>query len=81
MLWPVYDCTKNAWFGAKLGGTDPMGKNAFDVSMALVYDPNRRLVWTVDANGQLSVLRFAPKTADLADLNQLPAPSDAPKAQ
>jgi hypothetical protein len=67
-VWPLYDCDKNAWFGAELSGDDPLGKNPFDVSLGVVYDPNRKLVWTVDTNSQLTVLRLDPKTAGLAEM-------------
>jgi len=62
-VWPVYDCEKNAWFGGELSGADPLGKEAFSVNLGMVYDPNRKLVWAVDANSALSALRFSPKVA------------------
>jgi hypothetical protein len=67
-LWPVYDCEKNAWFGATLAGIDPLGKSDFDVSLGVVYDPNRKLVWAVGQNSELTVLRFDPKAAGLVEL-------------
>ena len=60
-LWPLYDCATNAWLGMELKGADPIGKKAFNNSMGLMYDPNRRLVWAV---GQYSHVR-----ADETDLN------------
>jgi hypothetical protein len=67
-VWTVYDCGKNTWFGAELGGADPLGKAGFSVSLGVVYDPNRRLVWAVGQNSELSVLRFDPKAAALLEL-------------
>ncbi|HZZ78338.1 MAG TPA: kelch repeat-containing protein [Gemmataceae bacterium] len=59
-LWALYDCGKNAWFGAELPGADPIGKgtqaNTFNNSMGLMYDPNRKLVWAVGQNSHVHVL-------------------------
>jgi hypothetical protein len=68
LLWPLYDCAKNAWFGAELAGADPVGKGKFNNSMGLMYDPGRKLVWAVGQNGHLAVLRFDPKQATLHSL-------------
>ena len=64
-LWPLYDCAKNAWFGVELAGTDPVGKRKFNNSMALMYDPTRKLIWAVGQNGRLFVLRFNRSQAKL----------------
>lgn len=45
--WPMYACAANAWLGIELKGADPVGKKAFNNSMGLQYDPNRRLIWAV----------------------------------
>jgi hypothetical protein len=63
LLWPLYDCARNAWFGVELGGTDPVGKGRFNNSMGLMYDPGRRLVWAVGQNNEVFVLRFDPGRA------------------
>jgi hypothetical protein len=68
LVWPLYDCAKNAWLGAELAGADPVGKGQFNNSMGLMYDPVRKLVWAVGQNGQLFVLRFDPKQAKLHPL-------------
>ena len=68
LLWPLYDCAKNAWWGAKLAGTDPVGKGSFNNSMGLMFDPGRQLVWAVGQNGHLFVLRFDAKQATLHPL-------------
>jgi len=61
--WPMYDCATNTWMGIKLKGVDPVGKKAFNNSMGLVYDPNRRLVWAVGQYSQVHVLRLDKKAA------------------
>jgi hypothetical protein len=68
LLWPLYDCAKNAWFGAELAGSDPVGKGKFNNSMGLMYDPGRELVWAVGQNGHLFVLRFDPNQVKLHSL-------------
>lgn len=67
-LWLLYDCGKNAWFGAELGGADPIGKGSFNNSMGLMYDPNRQLVWAVGQNSHVHVLRLDSKSVKLAEL-------------
>jgi hypothetical protein len=61
-LWVLYDCGKNAWFGLDLRGADPIGKgtggSAFNNSMGLMHDPNRKLVWAVGQNSHVHVLRL-----------------------
>jgi hypothetical protein len=69
LLWPLYDCAKNAWFGAALAGADPVGKGKFNNSMGLMVDPGRQLVWAVGQNGHRVVLRFDPKQAKLHPLH------------
>ena len=70
--WALYDCAKNAWFGAELTGLDPIGKgtgsNAFNNSMGLMYDPNRKLIWAVGQNGHVHVLRLEPASVTLREL-------------
>jgi hypothetical protein len=67
-LWPVYDCEKNAWFGAELAGADPVGKGAFNVSLGLMYDANRKLVWAFGQRSEVTVLRFDRAAAKLTEL-------------
>src|SRR5262249_13708552 len=40
--WLAYDCAKNAWLGLKLAGPDVIGKQVFNNSVGLLYNPNRR---------------------------------------
>jgi hypothetical protein len=67
-LTPLYDCEKNAWFGAELGGTDPVGKSTNSHFGSAMYDPKRKLVWAVNNACQIFVLKFDPKTAKLQKL-------------
>jgi hypothetical protein len=67
-LWLLYDCGKNAWFGAELAGADPIGKGVFNNSMGLMYDPNRKLVWAVGQNSHVHVLRLDAGTLKLHEL-------------
>jgi hypothetical protein len=67
-LWLLYDCGKNAWFGAELSGADPISKGAFNNSMGLMYDPNRKLVWAVGQNSHVHVLRFDSRSVKLHEL-------------
>lgn len=62
VLWPAYDCAKNAWLGLELGGDDPVGKGAFNNSMGLMVDANRKLIWAVGQNSHVHVLRLDRKT-------------------
>ncbi|MGA2619964.1 MAG: kelch repeat-containing protein [Thermoguttaceae bacterium] len=60
-LWPLYDCRKNAWFGVRLGGEGPIGKDGSMVSLGLMYDPARKLVWAVDQTNRVFVLKLDPQ--------------------
>ena len=58
-LWLAYDCAKNAWVGIPLAGDDPIGKKgAFNNSMGLMYDPNRKVVWAVGQHSQVYALKL-----------------------
>ncbi len=58
-LWMAYDCAKNAWVGLPLAGEDPIGKKgAFNNSMGLMYDPNRKMVWAVGQHSQVYALKL-----------------------
>jgi hypothetical protein len=62
-VWPMFDCAANTWLGIDLKGADPVGKKAFNNSMGLMYDPNRRLVWAVGQYSQVHVLKLDAKGA------------------
>src|SRR5262249_42032512 len=68
LLWPAYDCVKNAWVGLDLGGEDPVGKGTFNNSMGLMVDPHRKLVWAVGQNSHVHVLRLDRKTVRAEEL-------------
>lgn len=72
MLMLIYDCAKNRWLGADLGGTNPVGrrgkKAAFNNSVGLAYDPQRKLIWSLGQRSQVTVLKFDPETAGLVEL-------------
>jgi len=48
-------------------GADPIAKGAFNNSMGLVYDPNRKLIWAVGQNSHVHVVRLAPDKADVEE--------------
>jgi hypothetical protein len=68
-LWPLYDCEKNAWSGVALGGDDPLAKTPH-YDLGLMYDPQRKLIWTTDAVNRVHVLKLDAKTAVLQKLEQ-----------
>ena len=67
-LWLLYDCRQNAWFGVTLAGTGPIGKDGSMVSLGLMYDPTRQLVWAVDQTNRVFVLKFDPRAGLLKKL-------------
>ena len=69
-LWPMYDCATNAWVGVDLKGADPVGKKAFNNSMGLMYDPNRRLIWAVVQYSHVHVLRLDLKAGQVRSLKE-----------
>jgi Galactose oxidase, central domain len=73
LLWLFYDCAENKWRAGDFTGDDPLtgrgGKKVADsVSIGLMYDSKRKLIWMVGQNSELTVLKFDPKTAGLKDL-------------
>jgi len=68
-LWLLYDCTKNAWFGVHLAGDSPIGKDGSMVSLGLMYDPVRRLVWAVDQINRVFALKLDPNAGILRTLD------------
>ena len=67
---PVYECAANRWASLKIAGPNPSGKSAdVVVSLGLVYDAKRKLIWCMDNyNLQPYVLRLDPAAADLQPL-------------
>jgi hypothetical protein len=66
---PAYDGAKNRWVSLLLDGDHPHGKEGRNVSLGMIYDPQRKLLWAVDTNSQVYALRVA---ADKADIQPLP---------
>jgi len=71
---PAYDCTKNRWitldFKYELGkrGKRTVRRFPHTRSDALMYDPMRKLIWGVDTNGQVYVLRIELESAGVKPL-------------
>jgi hypothetical protein len=65
-LWLLYDCQKNAWFGVRLGGPSPLGRDGSMVSLGLMVDPIRKLVWAVDQTNRVYVLKCDPQAGSAA---------------
>ena len=53
-----HDCPNNAWFGARLGGAAPIGKDGSMLFPGLMHGPSRGLVWTVDQVNRVLVLKL-----------------------
>jgi len=73
LVWTFYDCAANKWRGCDFPGKGPLTdwrgrEQPHSVSMGLMYDTKRKLVWVVGQNSELTVLKFDPKTAGLKDL-------------
>ncbi len=67
MRWPLFDCGKNAWRAVLLSGDEPTGKD-YNVSLGLMHDARRKLLWTADHAANISALRLDLKTADVIPL-------------
>ncbi|MEX2215564.1 MAG: kelch repeat-containing protein [Phycisphaeraceae bacterium] len=65
---PAYDCAAERWISFPLVGTDPNGKEGRNVSLGLVYDARRSLIWAVDTNSHVYVLRFDRKNTVISEL-------------
>jgi len=64
----VYDCAKNAWFKKVLASDKPPLTAEGSYNIGVMYDPNRKLVWGVNTNSQVFVLKFERKSAELEEL-------------
>ena len=54
----IYDCGKNAWFKTALPSDTPPITKEGSYNIGVMYDPRRGLVWAVNTNSQVFVLRF-----------------------
>ena len=68
LRWPLYDCEKNEWKAILLNGTDPVGKE-YSVSIGLMYDKKRQIVWAADHRPNVSALKIDLKTANIQPLD------------
>ncbi|HOX07286.1 MAG TPA: kelch repeat-containing protein [Planctomycetota bacterium] len=69
---PAYDCATNKWVALKIGYQTAGDKKSALVplghSCGVMYDVRRKLVWGVDTNSNVFVLRLDAKAADAAEL-------------
>jgi len=69
---PAYGCAANRWVSLKLSydvrgdRKDPATPRGH--SCGIMYDPRRKLIWGVDTDSNVYVLRLNAKSADVADL-------------
>jgi hypothetical protein len=68
-VWLLYDCPKNSWLGVHLGGAGPIGKDGSMVSLALMYDASRKMVWALDQTNRVFVVKLDPKAGLLRNLD------------
>lgn len=66
----AYDPAGNRWVSLAIGGDDPFGKSGRNVSLGMVYDAKRKLIWAVDTKSQVFVLRLDVAKADLKPLGE-----------
>ena len=64
----VYDCAKNAWLQVSIPSDTPPITKEGSYNIGVMYDPTRNLVWAVNTNSQVFVLKFDPKSAGLEPL-------------
>lgn len=58
-------CGKNAWFKADIPSDRPPITKEGSYNIGVMYDANRNLVWGVNTNSQLFVLKFDGRKANL----------------
>lgn len=67
LRWPLYNCEKNEWSTIQLGGKSVVGKS-YSVSIGLMYDTKRNLVWAANETPHISALKIDMSTADIQPL-------------
>ena len=65
---PTFDCAANKWIACRLDGPNPAGKEGRNVSLGLMYDAKREMLWAVDTRGGVFVLKLGAKTLLKKDL-------------
>lgn len=61
----LYDCGKNTWFKADIPSDRPPITKEGSYNIGVMYDANRNLIWAVNTNSQVFVLKFDPREANL----------------
>jgi hypothetical protein len=61
---PAYDPAKNQWLSLQITGDDPSGPKGRNVSLGMMYDAGRKLLWAVDTNSQVYALKLNRATAE-----------------
>ena len=62
---PVYDVAENRWYGYRFAPDELQASTRFyEVSLGLMADDARDLVWAMNTNSELFVLRLRKATAD-----------------
>jgi hypothetical protein len=64
----LYDCGKNAWFKTDLDSDKPPITKEGSYNIGVMFDSHRQLVWGVNTNSQVFVLKFDAKTAKMEAL-------------
>lgn len=54
----LLDCAKNAWFKAEIPSDDPPLTREGSYNIGVMYDPRRNLVWGVNTNSHVFVLKL-----------------------
>ena len=68
----IYDCAKNEWLEMPSPCSEPDKRGrcnpGYGVSTGIKWDPKRKLLWLVQTDGSVYVMRFDPKTVGLKPL-------------
>jgi hypothetical protein len=66
---PIFDCKSNRWMVVELGGEDPSGREGVNVSLGMIYDAARKLVWAVDTHSNVYALRLDGKSLEMKQID------------
>jgi hypothetical protein len=79
---PAFDCSGNRWVSLKIAYQTAGNKKQPQVptghSCGVMYDARRKLIWGVDTNSNVYVLRLELKTADPQEISAPAAPPADP---